>query len=109
MDLITVETASRSIDLLCGLFVIMLSLIAAAAWCFTGMYARNAKRAKAAARRAEKAHKAVEAKMRDKGADSFVKDYETRKRIEDLNHRLLVAERENARLKDILERARISA
>jgi hypothetical protein len=109
MDLITVEAASRSIDLLCGLFIIILSLIAAAAWCFTGMYARNAKRANAAARRAAKAHKAVEAKMRDKGADSFVKDYETRRRIEDLNQRLLVAERENARLKDILERARISA
>ena len=109
MDLITVEAASRSIDLLCGLFIIMLSLIAAAAWCFTGMYARNAKRAKAAARRAAKAHKAAEEKMRDKGADSFVKDYETRRRIEDLNQRLLVAERENARLKDIIERARISA
>lgn len=109
MDLITVETASRSIDLLCGIFVIMLSLIAAAAWCFTGMYAQNAKKAQAKARRAAKAHKAAEAKMRDKGADSFVKDYETRRRIEDLNQRLLVAERENARLKDILERARISA
>ena len=109
MDLITVETASRSIDLLCGLFIIMLSLIAAAAWCFTGIYARNAKKAQAKARRAAKEHKAAEAKMRDKGADSFVKDYETRRRIEDLNHRLSVAERENARLKDILERARISA
>ena len=88
--MITIEAASRSVETLCGLFILIMVGICAAAWYFTILFAKREK--KASARRekanAEKIRKEYDKELRQKGAQNFISLYDARERIRELEHEL---------------------
>lgn len=90
MDMITVEAAERSLTIACGAFILVLTLIAAAAWYFTIVFVNREKKA---SQKREKANenrirREYAEELRKKGAASFVTQYEANERIKELERQL---------------------
>ena len=113
MELITVEVAERSLTMACGAFIIVLTLIAAAAWYFTVVFVKREKQAskKREKSNVERIRKQYREELRQQGAANFVNLYDANARIKELESQLqnnkecfTALQKDYRRLKELCER-----
>jgi len=113
MDMITVEVAERSLTIACGAFILVLTLIAAAAWVFTTAFVKREKQASKKREKAnvERIRKQYREELRQQGAVNFVNLYDANARIKELESQLqnnkecfTALQKDYRRLKELCER-----
>ena len=106
-NMIDVETASRSVDLIIGMAVLIVIAATFLAWFWVRLCAReNAMKVKKEVDKAVTSTKEqCRKEMISKGAASFTKEMEMKRVIENQNHQIRELLNENQRMRSIIERA----
>lgn len=113
MEMITVEVAERSMTMACGAFVLVLTLIAAAAWYFTIVFVNREKKEsrKRELANVERIRRQYREELRQQGAANFVNLYDANARIKELESQLqnnkecfTALQKDYRRLKELCER-----